>query len=291
VVEIELDLVGRGSNRLITSELELLNEVFVGVLGHLSAFISVEENVVNIEGGSNKGLLVGSRNGLGAGRSRQGFDGPEALTDGAEINVDFHLVVLEGNKGKGKAGVAAKPEKKRNVKGGLGEGIAGSANLGRPTGRGARSRDVGEGGVSDVGKLSGVANHLEVPTLLFGRHGDLVPDVHPITILAIDSLATNLNLDGRDELLTDVVQPTGINTTRDVHRLVDLGESHLKVGAVAEITVATDSAGNSATEIGLPRKCLFNTLHRKVCVASVRNLPEGDLRCAGKKNVLCAVGD
>jgi len=61
VVEVELDLVGRRADGLVTSELELFNEVFVGVLCHLAALISVKENVVNVEGCSNKGLLVGSR--------------------------------------------------------------------------------------------------------------------------------------------------------------------------------------------------------------------------------------
>jgi hypothetical protein len=54
VVEVKLDLVGRRAYGFITSELDLLEEVLVGVLGHLAALISVEENVVNIEGGGNK---------------------------------------------------------------------------------------------------------------------------------------------------------------------------------------------------------------------------------------------
>ena len=58
VVEVELDLVGGGTDRLVASELELLNEVLVGVLCHLAALISVQEDVVNVQGGSNKGLLV-----------------------------------------------------------------------------------------------------------------------------------------------------------------------------------------------------------------------------------------
>jgi len=58
VVEVQLDLVAGRSNRLITSELELLNEVLVGVLCHLAALISVQEDVVNVQGGSNKGLLI-----------------------------------------------------------------------------------------------------------------------------------------------------------------------------------------------------------------------------------------
>jgi len=53
VVEVELDLVGGRTDGFITSELKLLNEVFVGVLGHASAFISVQEHVVNVEGRGN----------------------------------------------------------------------------------------------------------------------------------------------------------------------------------------------------------------------------------------------
>ena len=170
VVEVELDLVGGRTDGLVTSELELLDEVLVGVLGHLAALVRVEEDVVNVEGGGNKGLLVG-----GGGRNSSGGaaadvrHGPEALTNGAEVNVDLDLVVLESNEGKGKAGVAVEPELKGYVEGGLGESLAGSANLGGATGGGARTRDSGEGGVADVGEGSGVADHLEVTTLLLSR--------------------------------------------------------------------------------------------------------------------------
>jgi len=65
VVEVELDLVGRGTDGLITSELELSDQVLMGVLGKTAALISVKEDVVNIQRGSNKGLVVGNggRNG------------------------------------------------------------------------------------------------------------------------------------------------------------------------------------------------------------------------------------
>jgi hypothetical protein len=54
VIEVELDLVGRRTDRLITSELELGNEVLVGVLGESSALVSVQEHIVNVQRGSNK---------------------------------------------------------------------------------------------------------------------------------------------------------------------------------------------------------------------------------------------
>ena len=96
VVEVELDLVRGAAYRLIASELHLLDEVLVGVLGHLAALISVEEDVINIEGGGNKGLLVslGHRLGASGDTSGKGLDGPEALANGAEIKVDLDFVVL-----------------------------------------------------------------------------------------------------------------------------------------------------------------------------------------------------
>jgi hypothetical protein len=95
VVEVDLDLVTRGTNRLVTGVLELLNEVLVGVLGHLAALVSVEENEIDIDGGSNQGLLVGSGNSLGSSvTGGQGGHSPEALTNGAEIDVNLNFVIL-----------------------------------------------------------------------------------------------------------------------------------------------------------------------------------------------------
>jgi hypothetical protein len=58
VVKVELDLVGRRTDGLITGELELFNEVLVGVLGHAPALISVQEDVIDVEGGGDEGLVV-----------------------------------------------------------------------------------------------------------------------------------------------------------------------------------------------------------------------------------------
>ena len=202
MVEVELDLVGGGADRLVTRELELLNEVLVGVLGHLATLIRIKEDVVNIEGGSNKGLLIGLGNRDSAGGTGKGLDGPEALTNRLEIDVDLDLVVLEGDQREGKTGVAAKPEKKGNVESGLREGITGGTDLVGSTGGGTGASNGGEGGVGDVGKLGGVTNHLEVTTLVLGRHRELVPDVHPVTVLAVNALTTDLDLNLGDELLT-----------------------------------------------------------------------------------------
>ncbi len=288
VIEVELDLVTGTSHTLIAGKLHLLEKVFVGVLGHLAALVRVQEDIVDVEGGSHKGLLVseGRRHGS-SGVSGEGAHRPQALTDGANVEVDLDLVVLEGDQREGKSRVAVEPEHQRDVKGGLRESVTGSAHLVDRASGGAGTRDTSKSRIGDVGELGGVSDHLEVSALLLGGHGELVPDVHPITVLAINALASNLDLNLGDELLTDVVEPTGIVG----HRLVDLGESHLEVGAVSQISVTGDGAGNTATEICLTREGLLDRLHREVGMASVRHLPESDLRGSSKEDILGAIGD
>ncbi len=292
VVKVELNLVGRGTDGLITSELELLDEVLVGVLGHTPALISVKEDVVDVERSGDEGLVVGGGDlGSGLGSAQAGHS-PQALLNGADVKVNLDLVVLKGDEGKSQTGVAAEPELEGDIEGGLGESVTGSANLARSVGI-ARTINVVEGGVGDEGKLGGVTDHLEVTALLLGRHSELVPDVHPITVLAVDALATDLNLNLGDELLTGEVEPTGVNATagRVLERLANLGESNLKVSAVSQITVTGDGAGHAATEVSLAVESLLDRLHSEVSVTLVGNLPESNLGITSQVNVLCAVGD
>ncbi len=309
VVEVELDLVGGGTDGLVTSELELGDEVLVGVLGHAAALIRVEEDVVDVEGRGNKGLIVGNRgrDGLSnrhlASRSRvrvliavERGDGPEALINRADIKVDLDLVVLERNQGKGKSGVGAEPELEGDIESRLRKSVAGSANLAGGQGV-ARSIDLRERRIRDERELGGVSNHLEVSTLLLAGHRELVPDVHPVTILAIDALASNLNLNLGNELLSGEIQPAGINAgvlggavVAKAHKLVNLGESNLKVGAVSKISVPANHALDTATEIGLSVESLLNRLDREVSVPAVRHFPKSNLRVTRKVNILGAIG-
>ena len=281
VVEVQLDLVGGRTDGLVASELKLGDEILVGVLGEAATLVGVQEHVVDVKGSSNEGLVVGnggSLGDLGTGTAVKLGDGPEALVNGAKIKVDLDLVVLKSDQGKGKTGVGAVPELKGNVKGGLGEGVARSTHLARGVGI-TGSVDVGEGRVGDEGKTSGVTDHLVVSRLLALSHGKLVPDVHPVTVLTVDALATNLDLHLGDELLTGEIQPAGIHLLDGLgsHRLVNLREGHLKVGAVGKITIAADSAGHTATEIGLSVESLLNRLNGEVGISAVGHLPESDL--------------
>ena len=94
MVEVEFDFVGRRTNGLITSELELLNEILMGILSHLSALISVKEDEIDIERSSNKRSLVSAGNANSSAGSTHAVNSPEALTNGTEINVDFNFVIL-----------------------------------------------------------------------------------------------------------------------------------------------------------------------------------------------------
>jgi hypothetical protein len=280
VVEVELDLVGRGTNRFITGELELFNEILMRVLRHSATFIGVKEDVINVKRSGNKRAVVGS-SGLNTGRG-SGIYSPQALVNGAKVEVNLDFVVLKSNEGKGKSGIAAKPELKRNIKSSFRKGITGSTDLSRSVGT-TGSIDGSKRRVSDVGKLSGVTNHLEVSTLLFGGKSKLVPDVHPVTVLTVNSLTTNLNLNLGDKLFSGEIEPAG-TAARDFRK------SNLKIGAVSKITISAYGACDTATEIGLSVESLFDRFHRKVSVTTVSNFPESNLGITGKVNILCAIG-
>ena len=143
VVKVELDLVAGRTNGLITSELELSDQVLVRILCHSAALVSVKEDVVDVEGSSNNGLIVsnGGRNRAASsvlvGKDRRtrvagkSGDSPQALINRTDVKVDLDFVVLKGNQRKGKTRVGAKPELKRNVKSCLRKSVTRSANLTR----------------------------------------------------------------------------------------------------------------------------------------------------------------
>ena len=176
MVEAQLDLVGNTSNRLIASELELLNEILVANLGETATLISVEVDVVDPEGTSGEGSCENSSSVL-----------PRALSEGAELDVDLNLVILEGNQRKGKTRVAAEPELEGDVEnsGGHSLGIADNLNETRH-----------------------VSNHVGITRLMTSRLGKLVPDVEPVAIMLINTLATDFEFNVLQENVADPVNPT-----------------------------------------------------------------------------------
>jgi hypothetical protein len=266
VVKVELDLVGRRADGLIAGELQLLNKILVGVLSHTSALIGIQEDIVDVERRSDERLVVssvdtatsGRRTGVGIAAAER-TDSPQALINRADIEIDLDLVILKGDERKSKTGVTAIPELEGDVKGGLGEGIAGSANLTRSVSL-TRTIDGVKRGIGDESELGGVSNHSIVTFLLVKRESKVVPDVHPVTILAINALTTDFDLNLGNQLLTGEVKPTGINAVLGsaLHGLVDFRESNLKVSAVSQVTIAGNSASYATSEIGLSVKSLLD---------------------------------
>ena len=308
VVEVELNLVGRRTNGLVAGELQLRDEVLVGLLGEASALVGVKEHVIDVKGSGDQRLVVGDGGGhggsglevgglaLGSCGATEGGDGPQALVDGTNVEVDFDFVVLQGNKRKGQTGIGAKPKLEGHVESGLGERVTGSAHLAGSQGV-ARSVNLGERGVGDECELGGVANHLEVATLLLGSHCQLIPDVHPVAILAVDALTADFDLHLGDELLTGEVQPAGIDAIShasgngsDAHELIDFGKSHLQISSVSQIAISANRALHATTKVGLTVKGLLDRLNGEVSVSAIRDFPESNLGVAREVDVLGTVG-
>ena len=275
VVEVQLDLVGRRGDGLSTRELQLLNQVLVRDRGEAAALIRVEVDVIDIQRGRDQARGCDTVADLVGGGTAVSIVEAQVV-EGLEFQVDLDLVVLEGNQGQGKTRVAAEPELQRNV---------------QRVFRGARGDLVGGVGLAgsaiavavltalddQVNQLGNVANHVGIPSLLTRLLGQLVPDLEPITIVLVDLLTANLEIDVVDQVVTDPVEPTELGT-RTVRRLENnLGKGGLEVDAVDQIAVAADRALHLATKVGSTVEGLLNGLHGEVSVATIDDLEDKDL--------------
>ena len=272
VVEVQLDLVRAGGDGLTTSELQLLNQVLVRDLGEAAALIRVQVDVVNIQGRRDQ-AGGGDAVADGVGGTLRGVVEAQ-VAKLVELQPDLDLVVLEGDQGQRKTRVAAEPELQGDVQGVL---------------RGAHADLSGGGGLNigraviitvltaldeQVDQLGDVADHLGITGLLAGLLGQLVPDVEPVTIMLVNLLTTDLNVDVVDQVVANPVEPAELRT-RTVRLLKDnLGEGGLQVDTVDQITVAADRALHLLAEVGRAVEGLLNRLHGEVSVATVDNLED-----------------
>ena len=99
MVEVQLQLVGAGRDGLTARELQYVNQVLVGDLGELAALVRVQVDVVHVQ---RRGGQARLRDAVahGVGVRRVGVV-PAQVVQGVELQVDAHLVVLQGDQGQG----------------------------------------------------------------------------------------------------------------------------------------------------------------------------------------------
>jgi len=288
VVEVQLQLVGARGDGLTASELQSLNQVLVGHLGELATLVSVQVDVVHVQGGSHQaGSGHAVADGVGVGQSGGGVEAQVAQV--VELQVDAHLVVLEGDQRQSQPRVAVEPELEGDVQsvlGGAHQLLGGG--IGLPAG--AVVVAVLTTLNQQVHELRHVTHHLGVAGLLARLLGELIPDLEPVTIVLVNALPANLKFHVVHQVVPHPVQPAELGTRAVSGQQGHLGESGLEVDAVDQVTVALDSASHLATEAGRPVKGVLNRLHRKVSVTTVDHLEEGNLRVTRQVNVLGAIG-
>ena len=289
VVEVELELVGGGRDGLTASELEDVDEVLVGDLGELAALIRVEVDVVDVEGGSHE-VISGNEVADNLDVGVLGSIVELEVADVVERQVDADLVVLEGDQGERKARVAAEPELERDV-----EGVLRGAVLDLVGRVGLARHAVIVAGLTaldeEVGELGHVANHLGVAGLLARLLGELIPDVEPLTIVLVDALTTDLELNLLDEVVAHPVEPAELGTRAVRGEELHLGEGGLEIHTVDQVTVTLDRNSHLLAKARGTVERVLDGLHGEVGVAAVHHLEESDLGVASQVNVLGAISD
>ena len=290
VVEVQLQLVRGGGDGLGTRELQHLNQVLVADLGELATLVRVQVDVVHVQGG---GLQVRRRHAVADGVHVGGNLGrclPAQVAQVVKLQVNTHLVVLQGNQRQGQARVAAEPELQGNeqgVRGGAVHQVAGHVGLATGAIVVASRATLHQ----QVGQHRHVANHLGIPGLLARLLGQLIPDVHPVAIVLVDTLATNLNLHGADQIVTHPVQPAELGTRTITALQCHLGQCGLQVHAVNQITITLDGASYALAKARRAVERVLNGLHGKVSVAAVHHLEKGNLGITREVNILSAIGN
>jgi hypothetical protein len=132
--------------------------------------------------------------------------------------------------------------------------------------------------VEEVSKFRNVTNHLGITSLLSRLLGEFVPDVEPLTILLVNALTTNLDLNIVDDVVTDPVEPTELGTRTITTLELHLRESGLEVHTIDQVTITLDGASDLLTEVRGTIERVFDGLHSKVGVTSVHHFEEGNLR-------------
>jgi len=285
VVEVQLDLVRARRDRLGTRELQLLDEVLVRLLSEAATLLRVQVDVVDVERRGRE-RLDRRRD-----RARAAELVVAAVGPLLELHVDADLVVLEGDQRDGQARVTAEPELERDVeRAGRGAGTGGTR---------VRQLGTGTGHVQGIAlavlhqhEVVRVADHLVEGLDRAHVLRQLRPDLHPVAILTVDTLAADLELNRLHDAVAHVVEPAEAGDERVV-RTIELHrrENQLDVRAEHQVGVTVDDRRDTLVEVRLAVERHLNRLHGEVRVTLEQHLPEGDLGVARDVDILCTVRD
>ena len=166
-------------------------------------------------------------------------------------------MVLERNEREREARVAVEPELERDVERvlwGTLERLVGRVGLTAGTVVVAVLSTLNE----EIRELGDIANHLGVARLLSRLLRELIPDLEPVTVVLVDTLSANLELDVANKVVTHPVEPAELGTRAVRREERDLGERRLEVDAVDEVTIALNGARHLAAEAGRPVEGVLN---------------------------------
>jgi len=213
--------------------LHLLDQVFVTLLGESASLFGVQVDVV--------------------GPHLEGLHIKEGGEIGRQVNVNAHLVVLEGDQRQVQPGVAVEEEDQGQV-----HGLTGSRS-----------------GHFTPGSLLGLIQ------VKLGVHAP------PLLVVLVDALTTDGQFNVVDGTLSDPVAVIDEGRRGSVGRR----RFELDVHVTDKVTVTGDSHGHAAGVGGSTVDGLLDVLHREVSVALVFRLEEGYFWVTGKVHVLGAIGD
>jgi len=226
-------LGGGGINGVSASVLHLLDKVLVTLLGEAAALLGVKVDVVtpHLGGvGAEIGLVVRS-----------------------QVDVQAHLVVLQGDQWQVEAWVAVEEEDQWQV---------------------------------HLASFPGwVGGHLAPLSLLGLIEAQLGVHAPPLLVVLVDALATDGQLDVSHGALS---HPAGIWGSLTSDSCEGTG-GDLEVHVTDKVTVAGNGHGKAAAVGGGAVHGLLDVLHGKVGVALVHRLEEGNLGVTGKEDILCAI--
>ena len=92
--------------------------------------------------------------------------------------------------------------------------------------------------------------------------------------MLVDALATDLELDVRDKVVANPVEPAELRAAAVLGEKADLGERGLEVDAVDKIAVALNRARDLLAKVWRTIERVLNGLHRKVRVTTVYDLED-----------------